>query len=172
MNTAKDRVVFFDSMADDVCATIRASWCEGLDCTFEAIECVGAAIHGYLERLVVIVPASFAFRHGGLRFRGLRLMPVHYSRLSESSGIPHCHLGDSPVRYETPISAAAHTSTFVRNQKVSVPVGPGPFTNGTTSQRKMPRNTRSVSHPCQVAGTQPQPYALRLNQYCSGLSFR
>jgi hypothetical protein len=69
MNTAKDLIVFFDSMANDVCATIRASWCEGLDCTFEAIECVGAAIHGYLERLVVIVPASFAFRHGDLDSR-------------------------------------------------------------------------------------------------------
>ena len=63
MNTAKDRVVFFDSMTNDVCATIRASWCEGMDCTFEATECVGAAIHGYLERLVVIVTARFAFRH-------------------------------------------------------------------------------------------------------------
>src|SRR5262249_4903215 len=95
-----------------------------------------------------------------------------YSRLSERSGIPLSHLGGSPVRYETPIRAAAHISIFVRNQKVSVPVRSGPFTNGTKSQRKMPRNTRSVSHPCQVAGTHPQPYALRLNQYCSGLSFR
>jgi hypothetical protein len=34
------------------------------------------------------------------------------------------------VRYETLIRAAAHTSIFVRNQKVSVPVGSGPFTNG------------------------------------------
>src|SRR5262249_15604292 len=92
MNTAKDRVVFFDSMADDVCATIRASWCEGLDCTFEAIECVGAAIHCYLERLVVIVPASFAFRHGGLRFRGLRLMPVQTYNSSVGSifGVYRC----------------------------------------------------------------------------------
>src|SRR5262249_45365 len=96
----------------------------------------------------------------------------HYFRLSEPSGMPHCHLGGSPVRYETPIRAPAHNSIFVRNQKVSVPVGIGPFTNGTKSQRKMPRNITSVSQPCQVAGTHPQPYAFRLNQYCSGLSFR
>ena len=69
MSTAKDLIVFFDFMANDVCATIRASWCEGLDGTFEAIECVGAAIQGYLERLVVIVSASFAFHYGGLDSR-------------------------------------------------------------------------------------------------------
>jgi hypothetical protein len=76
MRAAKDRVVFFHSMTDDVCAAIRASWGKSLDCTFETIECVAAAIHGYLERLVVIVPASFAFRHGGLSIRGLQLTPV------------------------------------------------------------------------------------------------
>jgi hypothetical protein len=79
MSTAKDLIVFFDSMANDVCAAIRASWCEGLDCTFEAVECVGAAIHGDLERLVVIVPARFAFCHGDL-IRGLRAMPVQNPR--------------------------------------------------------------------------------------------
>ena len=63
VSTAKDRVVFFDPMTNDVCATIRASWCKGLDGTFETIECVAAAIHSYLERLVVIVTAGFAFRH-------------------------------------------------------------------------------------------------------------
>ena len=70
VNTAKDRVVFFDSVTDDVCATIRASWCEGLNCTFETIECVAAAIHSYLERLVVIVTAGFAFRHNCLLMKG------------------------------------------------------------------------------------------------------
>ena len=80
MNTAKDRVVFFDSMTNDVCATIRASWCEGMDCTFEAIECVGAAIHGYLERLVVIVPASFAYWHGRLYSTEIDLVLIFHPK--------------------------------------------------------------------------------------------
>jgi hypothetical protein len=69
MSTAKDLIVFFDSMANNVCATVCASWCERLDCAFEAIECVSASIHFYLERLVVIVPAGFAFRHDDLDSR-------------------------------------------------------------------------------------------------------
>jgi len=40
VSTAEDRVVFFDSMTDDVRAAIRASRCKGLDGTFETIECV------------------------------------------------------------------------------------------------------------------------------------
>ena len=62
MNTAKDSIIFF-RLHDQrrVCHRIRASSCEGMDCTFEAIECVGGAIHGYLERLVVIVPASLGY---------------------------------------------------------------------------------------------------------------
>jgi hypothetical protein len=63
VSTAKDRVVFFDSMTNDVGATIRASRCKGLDCTFETIECVAGAIHGYLESFVVIVTAGLASRH-------------------------------------------------------------------------------------------------------------
>ena len=51
-------------MTNDVCATTRASRCKGLNGTFETIECVADAIHGYLERFVVIVTAGFAFRHG------------------------------------------------------------------------------------------------------------
>jgi hypothetical protein len=66
VNTAKDRVVFFDSMADNVCAAFRASWGEGLNGTFETIECVAFAIHGNLECLVIIIAAGFAFRRHGL----------------------------------------------------------------------------------------------------------
>jgi hypothetical protein len=64
VSTAKDRVVFFDSMTNDVGATIRASRCKGLDGTFETIECVAGAIHGYLESFIVVVTAGLAFRHG------------------------------------------------------------------------------------------------------------
>ena len=76
VSTAEDRVVFFDSMTDDVRAAIRASRCKGLDGTFETIECVAAAIQGYLERLVLVVTAGFAFRHGCLLTRNYNGMPV------------------------------------------------------------------------------------------------
>ena len=93
MNTAKDRVVFFDSMTNDGCATIRASWCEGMDCTFEAIECVGAAIHGYLERLVVIVPASFAYWHGRLYSTEIDLVLIFHPK-KRFLPTPKCPLFD------------------------------------------------------------------------------
>jgi hypothetical protein len=64
VSTTKDRVVFFDSMTNDVGATTRASRCQGLDGTFETIECVAGAIHDYLESLVVFVTAGLAFRPG------------------------------------------------------------------------------------------------------------
>jgi hypothetical protein len=49
MSAAKDRVVFFDSVADNVRATIWARWRKSRDCTFEAVERVTGAIHGYLN---------------------------------------------------------------------------------------------------------------------------
>jgi hypothetical protein len=64
VSTAKDRVVFFDSMTNDVGAATRAGRGKSLNGTFETIECMAGAIHGYLERLVIIITASFAFRHG------------------------------------------------------------------------------------------------------------
>ena len=64
MGTAKDRAVFFNPVADDVRATMRASRCEGLNCTFKAVKGVGAAIQCDLERLVVVIAASFACWHG------------------------------------------------------------------------------------------------------------
>ena len=63
VSATKDRVVLLDPMTDDACAALWASRCKGLNGTFETIECVANAIHGYLERLVVIVTARFAFRH-------------------------------------------------------------------------------------------------------------
>ena len=44
MSTAKDRVVLFNPVPDDVRATMRASRCEGLDCTFKAVKGVSAAV--------------------------------------------------------------------------------------------------------------------------------
>ena len=44
MSTAKDRAVFFNPVADDVRATMRACRCEGLNCTFKAVKGVGAAV--------------------------------------------------------------------------------------------------------------------------------
>jgi hypothetical protein len=44
MSTAEDRAVFFNPVAEDVRAAMRASRCEGLDCTFKAVKGVGAAV--------------------------------------------------------------------------------------------------------------------------------
>jgi hypothetical protein len=44
MSTAKDRAVLFNPVADNVGATVRASRCEGLDCTFKTVEGVGGAV--------------------------------------------------------------------------------------------------------------------------------
>jgi len=66
MSTAKDRAVFFNPVADDVRATMRASRCQGLNCTFKAVKGVSAAVQCNLERLVVVIAASFACWHGCL----------------------------------------------------------------------------------------------------------
>ena len=44
MSTAKDPVVLFNPVPDDVRATMRASRCEGLDCTFKVVKGVSAAV--------------------------------------------------------------------------------------------------------------------------------
>jgi hypothetical protein len=87
VSTAKDRIVFFDSMTNDVSATTRASRCKGLNGTFETIECVAGAIHGYLESFVVIVAAGLAFRHGVplIKLMWEQLLPVSFSRRGHSS---------------------------------------------------------------------------------------
>ena len=38
MNTAKDRIVLFNSVADNMRTAMRASRCEGLDRAFEAVK--------------------------------------------------------------------------------------------------------------------------------------
>jgi hypothetical protein len=44
MNAAKDRVVLFNSVTDNVRTTMRASRCEGLNRTFEAVKGVSLAV--------------------------------------------------------------------------------------------------------------------------------
>src|SRR5262245_5561459 len=67
VRAAEDRVVFFDPVADDMRAAIRACRCQRLDGAFEAVERVRGAVHLHLECLVVIVAAGFASGHGCLR---------------------------------------------------------------------------------------------------------
>src|SRR5690606_1454258 len=60
-----------DPMADDPAIAVRTVRCQRMDRALEAVEGVGAAVLRDLERLVVVVAADVALRHGFLlaRFR-------------------------------------------------------------------------------------------------------
>ena len=64
MDAAEDGAVVLDPMPDDAAAAMRAGGRERLDRAFEAVEDHGAAAHGDLEALVVVVAALFTSRHG------------------------------------------------------------------------------------------------------------
>src|SRR5262245_4527424 len=59
-----DSTVFFHSVTDHMRAAMRASRSERLDCTFKAVEDVTLAVQCHLERFVVVIATSFAYRHG------------------------------------------------------------------------------------------------------------
>src|SRR5262245_28328718 len=68
----------FHSVAHDPAAALRAGRGKGMDGAFEAVENVGLPGGDDLERLVVVVPADFARRHGFPPLRSSR----PYNRLS------------------------------------------------------------------------------------------
>ena len=66
MLAAEEGAFLFESVTDNMNAAIPAGRGQRMDCTLEAVECVGCTIHGHFERLVVVVSARFAFSHDGL----------------------------------------------------------------------------------------------------------
>jgi len=66
-----DGTVFFHSVTDHMRAAMGASRSERLDCTFKAVKDVTLAVQCHLERLVVVIATSFAYRHGRLASQNL-----------------------------------------------------------------------------------------------------
>src|SRR5262245_45367810 len=64
MGATVDGAVFFHPVTDHMRTAMRTSGGERLDCTFKAVKDVTLAVQGHLERLVIIIPTSFAYRHG------------------------------------------------------------------------------------------------------------
>jgi len=63
MDTAEDFSVRFHTVADDTAAAVRANRRQRVDCAFEAVESVTLSAHDDFKRLVIIIPANFAFSH-------------------------------------------------------------------------------------------------------------
>jgi hypothetical protein len=66
MLAAEEGAFLFESVTDNMNPAIPAGRGQRMDCTLEAVERVGCAIHGHLECLVVVVSAGFASSHDGL----------------------------------------------------------------------------------------------------------
>src|SRR4051812_13528220 len=62
MGAAEDLVVLLHSMTDDAASAVRAARSQALDGALEAVEQMGLAVEGHLERLVVLIAADFADR--------------------------------------------------------------------------------------------------------------
>src|SRR5262245_50752943 len=73
MGTTVYGAVFFHPVTDHMRTAMRTSGGERLDCTFKAVKDVTLAVQGHLERLVIIIPTSFAYRHGRLSSENLSL---------------------------------------------------------------------------------------------------
>jgi hypothetical protein len=65
MRAAVNRVVLFDAVTDDLAAAMGAGRRQRVDGALKRIERVRLAVHGDLERLVIIVAANFTL-HGYL----------------------------------------------------------------------------------------------------------
>src|SRR5690242_19488383 len=61
---AEERAAFLEAVAEDAAAAVLAARRQRLDRTLEAVERVRPSIHRHLKRLVVVVAAGFAGRHG------------------------------------------------------------------------------------------------------------
>ena len=84
--------------------------------------------------------------------------------------LPHRHLGSSPVAQQIRISAAVLSAIVPTSTKASVMTeDPLHSTNQSAGIELIIAYTRTISQPCQVAGTQPQPYVFALNQRFSPL---
>jgi len=63
MDTAEDFFVRFHTVADDTAAAVRTNRRQRVDCAFKAVENVTLSAHNDFKRLVIIIPANFAFSH-------------------------------------------------------------------------------------------------------------
>lgn len=63
VDAAKDLPFFFDAVADDTAAAMRAARSQRVNRTLEAIENMCSALHPHLEAFVVIVSAEFTLGH-------------------------------------------------------------------------------------------------------------
>jgi hypothetical protein len=59
MLAAEEGAFLFEAVTDNMNAAIPAGRGQRMDCTLEAVECVGCTIHGPFERLVVVVFRRF-----------------------------------------------------------------------------------------------------------------
>jgi hypothetical protein len=66
VNATEDRIVLFDTVPDHSALAVWAYRRKGLDRTFKAVECPISAILFDLKRLVVLIAALIAHRHGTL----------------------------------------------------------------------------------------------------------
>jgi hypothetical protein len=68
MIAAEEFALALHTVANYGATAMSTSRCQGLNCTFEAIEGVGLAIHHNLEGFFVFITARFALCHGMLLF--------------------------------------------------------------------------------------------------------
>src|SRR5205085_10451837 len=64
VRAAEEEAPRLDPMPDDFATAMGAHGCELVNCTLEAVEDVRLARRDDLERLVVVIAADFASRHG------------------------------------------------------------------------------------------------------------
>ena len=63
MDTTEDLSIRFDAVADDTTVAVRTHRRQGVDCTLETVKGVTFSAYDHFKRLVIIVPANFAFSH-------------------------------------------------------------------------------------------------------------
>jgi hypothetical protein len=63
MRATKEFPASLGAVANDLATAMIASWCQGMDGAFEAIEIMGDPIHNDFKSFIVFVPANFAFSH-------------------------------------------------------------------------------------------------------------
>src|ERR1700730_16479466 len=86
MSAAEKRAAAFESVSADGAATVRASRCQHVNRTFEAIEYMRLAAERDRKRLVVIVAAVLASCHRRFPSRGLASGRLSAHHLEDRTG--------------------------------------------------------------------------------------
>jgi hypothetical protein len=63
VRAAVEKALLLDSMADDFTPAMDAYGRQCMDGALEAIERMRFALHGHIERFIVVVPANFTTSH-------------------------------------------------------------------------------------------------------------